>query len=432
MKRRRAKPTIGRPFDLEYVSLMISNQTVRSARHYDVIIIGGGASGLMCAQLAGKRKRRVLVLDHSNKVGKKILMSGGGRCNFTNLFVEPENFVSNNPHFCKSALSRYTQWDFIALVERHQIPYHERKHGELFCNDSAKDILNMLLSECASSGVEIKTKCEIGAIDFIGNKENKEGKDYLLQTVAGNFSCESLVVATGGVSIPTMGASDFGYKIARQFGLRVLSTRAGLVPFTFTDQTKQLTERLSGLALDVEMSTDGKSFRENMLFTHRGISGPVALQLSSYWQSKQSISINLLPDSDIESLLLAFKATQPKALLRTVLAQHLAKNLILELQNLFWPELADVELAQIPHARLIEIAHSLSNWTLKPSGTEGYRTAEVTLGGVDTDGVSSKTMECKTQKGLYFIGEVLDVSGHLGGFNFQWAWASGAAAGACV
>jgi predicted Rossmann fold flavoprotein len=368
----------------------------------------------------------------SERTGKPqhydVIIIGGGRCNFTNLFVGPNNFVSKNPHFCKSALSRYTQWDFIALAEKHGIPYHERKHGELFCDDSAKDILNMLLAECSDAGVEIKTHCDITAIA----PPDEEHDHYRLNTSLGAYACQSLVIATGGLSIPTMGASDFGYKVAKQFGLNIIPTRAGLVPFTFTDQTKALTERLSGLALDVIMSTGNMSFRENILFTHRGISGPVALQLSSYWRVSDSIEINLLPDLDAEAWLLSLKDSSPKVLLRTPLSQQLAKNLTLELQHLFWPVEAETELSQISHARLKEIAHHLGHWTLKPSGTEGYRTAEVTLGGVDTDAISSKTMECKTQKGLYFIGEVLDVSGHLGGFNFQWAWASGVAAGECV
>jgi predicted Rossmann fold flavoprotein len=394
------------------------------ASEFDLIIIGGGASGLMCAQTAGHLGKRVLVLDSSNKVGKKILMSGGGRCNFTNYFIEPECFLSSNPHFCKSALSRYTQWDFIALVEKHSIAYHERLHGELFCDDSAKLILRMLLDECAESNVQIKTKCQIEFID----SQQTDGHQYTIRSNLGVFSAPAVVIATGGLSIPTMGASGFGYDIAAQFALPVLPRTAGLVPFTFTDQTKALTERLSGLALDVIMTSNKQSFRENLLFTHRGISGPVALQCSNYWRTGDLIHINLLPDLDAERFLLELKHAHPKSLLRNVLPEKFSKALCLELQNLWWLEEKDKILAEFPDATLKSIAKHLNHWTLKPAGTEGYRTAEVTLGGIDTNVISSKTMECKTQPGLYFIGEVLDVTGHLGGFNFQWAWASAVAA----
>ena len=415
--------------------------TSPSGKFYDVIVIGGGASGLMCAQVAGKRGRSVLVLDSSNKVGKKILMSGGGRCNFTNLYVEPENYISQNPHFCKSALSRYTQWDFISLVEHYDIPYHERLHGELFCNDSAKDILSLLLSECSSAKVDIKTKCIVDTVttvierndtDAIANESIENSCRYQLQSNLGNFSCHSLVIATGGLSIPTMGSSGFGYDIAKQFGLNILPRRAGLVPFTFSDATKAMTERLSGLALDVSMYTEKQTFRENMLFTHRGISGPTALQLSNYWDLGETIKIDLLPNEDIEALLLTAKAEQANALLRTVLSKQLSKSLVLELQELIWKEHTEKPIGQHSDASLKHIAQTLRHWQLKPSGTEGYRTAEVTLGGIDTNEISSKTMESKAQAGLFFIGEVLDVTGHLGGFNFQWAWASGVAAGESV
>lgn len=398
----------------------------KNTSHYDAIIIGGGASGLMCAQVAGHRGLKVLVLDSSNKVGKKILMSGGGRCNFTNYFIEPHCYISTNPHFCKSALSRYTQWDFISLVEKHGIPYHERKHGELFCNESAKDILKMLLDECADAGVEIKAKCTIEKIESLTDK----GKaPYLLKTNLGSFSCKSLVIASGGLSIPTLGSSGFGYDVAEQFKLPLLPRTAGLVPFIFTDQIKAMTESLSGLAVDVSMSVNNISFRENMLFTHRGISGPTALQISNYWKQGDSISINLLPDDNAEDLILSLKHSHPKSLLRNALSDKLSKSLCLALQKLWWPSDSEKPLAGFSDMKLREIAEKLSNWILKPAGTEGYRTAEVTLGGIDTDCISSKTMECKTQAGLYFIGEALDVTGWLGGFNFQWAWASGVATG---
>ena len=396
-----------------------------ASKQYDVIIIGGGAAGLFCAFTAGQRGRSVLVLDSSNKVGKKILMSGGGRCNFTNLDIQPENYLSANPHFCKSALNAYNQWQFIDMVERHQIAYHERKHGELFCNESAKDILAMLLDECEQANVAVKTKCDIQGIA-------SQDSGYSLHTSLGHYQCQSLVIATGGLSIPTMGATGFGYEVAEQFGLKLLPRSAGLVPFTFTDWVKDISERLSGLAVDVVMSVDNISFRENLLFTHRGISGPAALQLSSYWKPGQKISINLLPDIQARALLLDYKKSSAKSLLRNLLSQHLSKGLVLELQNLYWPNHADKPMAETPDAVLNEVAARLQDWQLKPSGTEGYRTAEVTLCGVDTNHLSSKTMECKTQPGLYFVGEVMDVTGHLGGYNFQWAWASGHAAGQYV
>ena len=395
-------------------------------KDYDVIIIGGGAAGLFCAFTAGQRGQSVLVLDSSNKVGKKILMSGGGRCNFTNLDTTPENFLSNNPHFCISALNRYNQWQFIDLVERHEIPYHEKSHGELFCDNSSKDILKMLLDERAAVGVVIETKSIIHQIEV-----GEEG-GFTLSVGENPFKCRSLVVASGGLSIPSLGASGFGYDIAEQFGLNLLPRTAGLVPFTFSDWVKDISETNSGLSVDVEMSVNDMSFRENLLFTHRGISGPAALQLSSYWKPGQFISVNLLPDQNTEALLLEFKKANPKSLLRTLLAPLLSKGLVQSLESIYWATYADTAIAEIPNGVLQYIADTLNNWQLKPSGTEGYRTAEVTLCGVDTDHISSKTMECKTQPGLYFVGEVLDVTGHLGGYNFQWAWASGYAAGCYV
>jgi len=393
---------------------------------YDVIVIGGGAAGLFCALTAGQRGRSVLVLDSSNKVGKKILMSGGGGCNFTNLDITPENYLSQNPYFCISALNRYNQWQFIDLVERHNIPYHEKSHGELFCDNSSKDILKMLLDECAAANVVIRTKSIISQIEPV-----EEG-GFNLSVAEQKIHCQSLVVASGGLSIPTLGASGFGYDIAEQFGLNLLPRTAGLVPFTFSDWVKDISETNSGLSVDVEMSVNGISFRENLLFTHRGISGPAALQLSSYWQPGQFISVNLLPGQDALELLLGYKQSNPKSLLRNLISPLLSKGLTQSLQSRYWPQHAETPIAEIANATLESLASHLSNWQLKPSGTEGYRTAEVTLCGVNTDHISSKTMECKTQPDLYFVGEVLDVTGHLGGYNFQWAWASGYAAGSYV
>ncbi len=396
---------------------------------FDVIIIGGGASGLLCAITAGQRGRRVLVLDSSNKIGKKILMSGGGRCNFTNLYIEPDCFLSNNSHFCKSALSRYTQWDFIALVEEHAIAYEERQHGQLFCKGSAKEILAMLIKECEQAGVTIHTHCEVASIT---GPEHNSDNQFILNSNIGKFRSNSLVIASGGLSIPKMGATNFGYKVATQFKLPVIPTRAGLVPFTFSDQIKNLSERLSGVSQQVVLSTDKSQFQENILFTHRGISGPAALQSSSYWNPGEKIYINMFPEIDIDAFLKNAKRDNPKSLLRNVLSQHLPKKVVEECQALFWSDIAEMHIADIPDKRLLEIADNFSAWSLKPSGTEGYRTAEVTLGGVDSNYLSSRTMEAKTQEGLYFIGEVVDVTGHLGGFNFQWAWSSGYVAGLVV
>ena len=402
---------------------------MNSPEHYDVIILGAGASGLFCAFTAAQRGRRVLVLEKANKVGKKILMSGGGRCNFTNYHVSADNFLSANPHFCKSALKGYTQWDFIALVERHSIAWEERKHGQLFCLDSARDILNLLLDECASGGAEIRTQCEVEKVTA------QDSGGYLLkvsqQERQQSLSCASLVVATGALSIPTLGGSGIGYQLAEQFGLPVLPRRAGLVPFMFSDELKGLCERLSGLALDIEVSCRGRSFRENMLFTHRGMSGPSMLQISNYWQPGDSLSINLVPELDLTAELLNAKRDS-KVQLKTWLGKVLPRALALELLQRYWPEQADKPLAECPDKLLKALASRLQAWEVKPAGTEGYRTAEVTLGGVDTRAISSKTMQAREHPGLYFIGEVLDVTGHLGGFNFQWAWSSAHCAGQYV
>jgi len=387
----------------------------------DVIIIGGGAAGLMCAITAADRGRRVVVLEASNKIGKKILMSGGGRCNFTNLHCEPSRFISHNPYFCISALSRYTQWDFIALVEKHRIPYHEKTLGQLFCDNSSKDIVAMLLAECQSADVEITTHCKINSVEF--------NNEFRVTSNTGEFRSASLVVASGGLSIPKMGASGFGYQLARQFGHTVRDTRAGLVPFTFTGAIQDMTGRLSGVSTTATVSTTGVSFSEDILFTHRGLSGPAILQLSSYWSPGTEIYIDLLPGQDAVGFLQGTKRSQPKSLLRTVLASVLPRALVGEIQTLFWTDLAETPLAEISDDRLSRIAEKLGHWSLKPAATEGYRTAEVTLGGVETTELSSRTMESARQPGLYFIGEVLDVTGHLGGFNFQWAWSSGWAAG---
>jgi len=393
-------------------------------KQFDVIIVGAGASGLMCALGAGQRGRRVLVLDHSDKIGAKILMSGGGRCNFTNLHIEPECYLSANPHFCKSAFKRFTQWDFIAMVEKHGISYHEREHGQLFCDDSARDILDMLLAECKQAGVTIQTRCDITAIASSDSNQSR----FQLTTSKGSFQCESLVIATGGLSIPTMGYSGFGHEIAKQFGMQIIPLRAGLVPFMFSDQYKAVFEKLSGLALEATLSLGKQSFTENILFTHRGLSGPAVLQVSNYWQPGDSIEINLLPNCNLEQWLISAKQQHAKKQLNNQLMQQLPKSLVQELEQIFWPTWANRPLGEIPDGVLQEVANNLQHWQLKPSGTEGYRTAEVTLGGVDTQQLSSKTMESTVQPGLYFIGEVVDVAGYLGGFNFQWAWSSGYAA----
>ncbi|WP_415846126.1 NAD(P)/FAD-dependent oxidoreductase [Stutzerimonas zhaodongensis] len=386
----------------------------------DVVVIGAGAAGLMCAFTAAARGRKVLLIDHANKAGKKILMSGGGRCNFTNMYTEPANFLSGNPHFCKSALARYTQWDFIEMVGRHGVPYHEKKLGQLFCDNKASDILGMLLDECEQAGVDLRLDTSVQSIE-------KGELGYLLQSSAGEFACQSLVIATGGLSIPTLGASGFGYQVARQFGHSVLPTRAGLVPFTITEPLlKSMCESLSGTSVeDCLVSCNGQSFRENILFTHRGLSGPAILQVSSYWQPGDTIEINLLPHLDLVEWLDEQRREHPNTELKTLLGELFTRKMATLLAEHWF---VSKPLKQYSAAELAEIAEKLSNWRVMPAGTEGYRTAEVTIGGVDTREVSSKTMESLKAPGLYFVGEVLDVTGHLGGFNFQWAWASGYAA----
>ncbi|WP_243899337.1 BaiN/RdsA family NAD(P)/FAD-dependent oxidoreductase [Metapseudomonas otitidis] len=374
----------------------------------------------MCAMSAAARGRRVLLLDHANKAGKKILMSGGGRCNFTNLYCEPANFLSHNPHFCKSALARFTQWDFIALVAKHGVPYHEKKLGQLFCDHKSSDILGLLLEECEQAGVDLRLNTSVSEIS------RHEG-GYRLETSQGPAQCESLVIATGGLSIPTLGATGFGYQVARQFGHTVLPTRAGLVPFTVTDpQLKALCEALSGTSVeDCRVSCNGQSFVENILFTHRGLSGPAILQISSYWQPGDVVSIDLLPALDLPTWLAEQQRERPNSELKTLLAELFTKKMAGLLAEQWF---TSKPMKQYSPGELKAIAERLGNWQLVPAGTEGYRTAEVTLGGVDTREVSSKTLESLKSPGLYFVGEVLDVSGHLGGFNFQWAWASGYAA----
>ena len=411
---------------------------------YDVIILGAGAAGLMSAITAGERGKKVLILEKSNKVGKKILMSGGGKSNFTNLNVEPKNFISKNPHFCISALSRYKPEKFIELVKKHKIPFEKRKHNQLFCVNSSKDIVNMLVKECTDVGVKIITHSDTQSITpiIIKGEEDSlnlsdsnrfEVKGLFLNTNEGYFfNTRSIVIATGALSIPTLGGSGYGYDVAEKYSLNLLERRAGLVPFMFNGPIKEISDRLSGVSLEVEVSCKNQKFLENLLFTHRGISGPSILQISSYWSPGDPIIINLLPNHDAQLLLMSAKKQKEGLLLRTYLSSLIPKALVLELQNLWWPNFSDKPLAELSNKLLSSIGSNLNAWKLKPSETEGYRTAEVTLGGINTNDISSKTMESNDHPGLYFVGEVLDVSGHLGGFNFQWAWASGYTAGLFV
>lgn len=388
----------------------------------DVVVIGAGAAGLMTAITAGQRGRQVQVIDHANKVGKKILMSGGGRCNFTNTGTTPANFLSANPHFCKSALARYTPWHFIELVSKHGIAYHEKELGQLFCDISSKQIVKMLVDECQAAGAQIRTECSVQRIEH--------GSDgFRVHTTQGLFHCASLVVATGGLSIPSMGATGFGYEIAHQFGHQVLPTRAGLVPLTLSGKHQERLADLSGVALPIEARCNGKSFQNFMLLTHRGVSGPAILQISSFWQPGDALELDLLPGQDAGEWLRQMKRERPAAELRTVLAEVLPKRLA---QRLCEHWLPDRPVRQLDEPVLRQAAQLLGAFPLVASGTEGYRTAEVTLGGVDTAEVSSSTMESKRVPGLHFVGEVLDVTGWLGGYNFQWAWASGHAAGGVV
>ncbi|MEN4789977.1 NAD(P)/FAD-dependent oxidoreductase [Pantoea agglomerans] len=383
---------------------------------FDVIIIGAGAAGLFCAAQAGQRGRRVLLLDNGKKPGRKILMSGGGRCNFTNLYTEPAAYLSHNPHFCKSALARYTQWDFIDLVNHHGIAWHEKTLGQLFCDDSAQQIVDLLLAECDKGNVTLRLRSEVLSVA-------RDESGYTLQLNGSTVQAEKLVIASGGLSMPGLGATPFGYKIAEQFGLSVFPTRAALVPFTLHKPLLEQLQTLSGVALETTIDAqDGTRFKEAMLFTHRGLSGPAVLQISSYWLPGEFVTIDLSPATPLEAFLTAQREAHPNLSLKNSLAKILPKRLVEVLQTL--KVVPDITLKQLNSKQQTELAQTLHAWRIQPNGTEGYRTAEVTLGGVDTTQLSSKTMEARAVPGLYFIGEVADVTGWLGGYNFQWAWSS--------
>jgi len=428
---------------------------------FDVVVLGGGAAGLFAAFTAAQRGRKVLVLERANKIGKKILMSGGGRCNFTNLYIEAQNFLSANQHFCKSALSQYTQWDFIDLMQRHGLEYEERKHGQLFCLHSAKELLAILEEECALTGVTIRTRCDVQDIESLERAQSSDGGTLdcsfhsspnspnspnssspsacaeraryavhcIENEITTHYLCESVIVATGALSVPTLGGSDRGYHLAQAFGLPLEDRSAGLVPFMFSDSMLALCNALSGCSVSVEARCGSTRFNEDMLFTHRGLSGPAILQISNYWRPGETLTINLLPSLDAETYLIERKSESPKQKIRSVLTQHLPKALVTELEKRWWPEFSERALAECNDTMLRSLGQRLNTWELKPSATEGYRTAEVTLGGVATSAISSKTMEAIAHPGLFFVGEVVDVTGHLGGFNFQWAWSSGFVAG---
>jgi predicted Rossmann fold flavoprotein len=394
----------------------------------DVLIIGAGAAGMMCAIEAGKRGRRVIIIDHAEKPGEKIRISGGGRCNFTNLHCTPANFLSNNSHFCKSALARYTQKDFIALIGKHNIPWHEKTLGQLFCDETSKRIINMLLAEMLMANVQLMLETSVqSAAQIRRSNGGKEPPKFSVATSKGVIDAQSLVVATGGLSIPKMGATGFGYDIARQFGLKIVETRAGLVPLLFDDKLLAQTKPLSGVAVDpTDVSFEKTTFREALLFTHRGLSGPSILQISSYWQAGKEIEVNLFPGGDVFVDLKKLRAEGHKSHLHNALAWFVP----LRVAEIITAQVgADQSLADMSDQKLRAVAELVHRWRVLPTGTEGYRTAEVTVGGVDTDDLSSKTMEATQVPGLYFIGEVVDVTGHLGGHNFQWAWSSGWCAG---
>nr|WP_263406873.1 NAD(P)/FAD-dependent oxidoreductase [Citrobacter braakii] len=388
----------------------------RNVERFDTVIIGAGAAGMFCAAQAGQAGSRVLLIDNGKKPGRKILMSGGGRCNFTNLYVEPAAYLSQNPHFCKSALARYTQWDFIDLVGKHGIAWHEKTLGQLFCDDSAQQIVDMLVDECEKGNVTMRLRSEILSVE-------RAGDDFILELNGMSVGTKKLVIASGGLSMPGLGATPFGYKIAEQFGLNVLPTRAGLVPFTLHKPLLEQLQVLSGVSVSsVITAEDGTVFRENLLFTHRGLSGPAVLQISSFWQPGEFVSINLLPDVDLASFLDDQRSAHPNQSLKNTLAMQLPKRLVECLQQL--GQIPDVSLKQLNVRDQQTLVETLTEWRVQPNGTEGYRTAEVTLGGVDTNELSSRTMEARKVPGLYFIGEVMDVTGWLGGYNFQWAWSS--------
>ncbi|UAA05008.1 NAD(P)/FAD-dependent oxidoreductase [Klebsiella quasipneumoniae] len=383
---------------------------------FDAIVVGAGAAGMFCAAQAGQLGCRVLLLDNGKKPGRKILMSGGGRCNFTNMYVEPAAYLSQNPHFCKSALARYTQWDFIELVGKYGIAWHEKTLGQLFCDDSAEQIVNLLLAECEKGGVQIRLRSEILSVE-------RDEQGYRLQVNGETLATKKLVIASGGLSMPGLGASPFGYKIAEQFGLKVLPTRAGLVPFTLHKPLLEQLQVLSGVSVPSTITAEnGTLFRENLLFTHRGLSGPAVLQISSYWQPGEFVTVNLLPDCNLEDFLNEQRGAHPNQSLKNTLAMQLPKRLVECLQQL--GQIPDVTLKQLNVRDQQALVETLTAWRVQPNGTEGYRTAEVTLGGVDTNELSSRTMEARKTPDLYFIGEVMDVTGWLGGYNFQWAWSS--------
>ncbi len=389
-------------------------------RNFEVIVIGAGAAGLMCAIEAGKRNKKVLIIEHSSKIAEKIRISGGGRCNFTNIYSNSENFLSNNKHFCKSAFSKYTQNDFIDLVKKHKIKFHEKKFGQLFCDNSAKDIIEMLITECENQKVEIILNTEIKSII---RRENS----YILETEKKEkFVCSSLVVATGGLSIPKIGASDFGYKIANQFNLGVTNLYPALVPLTFKDNILEFCKSLAGVSIEASVKINKTIFNEGLIFTHRGISGPSILQISSYWKPERTIEVNLLPQNSMDRTLKERRIKTPKQNISNVLSDFLPNKLAIAITSLLN---TNQKIGEASNSTLNKISDFINKLNVLPTGTEGYKTAEVTLGGIDTNEINSATMECKKYSGLYFIGEVVDVTGHLGGHNFQWAWSSGYVAG---